>query len=227
MSSLPFTTAQFLDVFRRYNESVWPGQWLLNLLAIVAVGAALAGGRSASKIATGIVAALWIWMGAVYHLTFFRAINPAALAFGSLFIIEGLLIAWFGVVRSSVRFDQRPNSATPVGLALIAYALVVYPLVGYALGHRYPSSPTFGVPCPTTIFTLGVLLLAPPPRLRVLIVIPVLWGVVGFTAAVKLGMWEDYGLLIAAVLATAVVFGQRSGPHEIATDQRAVAAAAG
>lgn len=226
MLSLPFTFAQFLDVFRRYNESVWPAQWLLNLLAIIAVGAALAGGRTASKIATGIVATLWVWMGAVYHLTFFRTINPAALAFGSLFIIEGLLIAWFGVVRSSVRFDQRPNSATPVALALIVYGLVVYPLIGFALGHRYPSGPTFGVPCPTTIFTIGVMLLAQPPRTRSLIVIPALWGVVGFTAALTLGMWEDYGLLIAAVLATSLVFGQRSRPREITTDQPAVATAA-
>jgi hypothetical protein len=153
MLSLPFTIEQFFDVFRRYNEGVWPAQWLLNLLAIAVVGAAVAGGRVASKIAGGIVAVLWIWMGAVYHLAFFRAINPAALAFASLFLVEGLLIAWFGVVRSSVRFDGRTSPATPVGFAPIVYALAVYPLIGYALGHRYPSGPTFGVPCPTTIFT--------------------------------------------------------------------------
>lgn len=227
MLSLPFTVEQFLDVFRRYNESVWPAQWLLNLLAIIAVGAAVAGGRGASKIASGIVAALWIWMGAVYHLAFFRAINPAALAFGSLFLIEGILIAWAGVVRSSVRFNERTSSTSRIGFALVVYALAVYPLIGYALGHRYPSAPTFGVPCPTTIFTLGLMLLVPPPRPRFLIIIPALWGVVGFAAALKLGMWEDYGLLIAAILATALVLGQRSGRREVATDQRTVAAAAG
>jgi len=27
----------------------------------------------------------------------------------------------------------------------------IYPAVGFPLGHRYPSWPTFGVPCPTTI----------------------------------------------------------------------------
>ena len=227
MLSLPFNMTQFLDVFRRYNESVWPAQWLLNLLAIVAVGAAVVGGRGASKIASGIVASFWLWMGAVYHLTFFRAINGAAIVFGSLFLIEGILIAWGGVARPSLHFDERTNPASRVGFALIVYALIAYPLMGYAFGHRYPSAPTFGVPCPTTIFTLGLMLLARPPRPRFLIVIPALWGVVSFAAARDLGMWEDYGLLIAAVLATALVIAQRSGPREAATDQQAAAVVAG
>ena len=34
---LPFTTDQFLDVLRRYNEAVWPAQWALLLLEVGAV----------------------------------------------------------------------------------------------------------------------------------------------------------------------------------------------
>jgi hypothetical protein len=215
---------QFLDVFRRYNESIWPGQWLMNLLAIVAVVAAVRGGRGASRVAGGIVAALWMWMGAVYHMVFFRPINPAALLFGSAFLIEGVMIAWLGVARPMLRFEVRRNAATFLGFALIVYALVAYPLVGYALGHRYPSAPTFGVPCPTTIFTFGLMLLSPPPRLRSLIFIPACWAVVGGVAAIRLGMWEDFGLVAAAVVATIVVLVQRSGPRGVPAGHHAVAA---
>jgi hypothetical protein len=39
--------------------------------------------------------------------------------------------------------------------------MVVYPLLGIRFGHSYPRAPLFGVaPCPTTIFTFGLLLWA-------------------------------------------------------------------
>jgi hypothetical protein len=211
--SLPFTLDQFFDVFRRYNESVGAGVLLLNGLAVLAVVAALRGGRGPSRVASGILAALWVWMGAVYHLWFFRPINPAAVAFGVIFLVEGILIAWFGLVRGTLRFDSRTGGATFVGLAMGAYALFIYPLIGYAIGHQYPAAPSFGVPCPTTIFTFGLLLLCPAPRLRSVIIIPAAWAVVGGIAAVRLGMWEDLGLVLAAIVATIIFFAQRTEPR--------------
>jgi hypothetical protein len=150
-----------------------------------------------------------MWTGVVYHLMYFRTINSAALMFGAAFVIEGALIIWFGVLRSRLRFEPGRNSATAIGLLFVVYAIVVYPLIGYALGHRYPSTPTFGVPCPTTIFTFGLLLLTPAPRLRFMAVIPAAWALLGFIAAIQLGMWEDLGLVLAAIVATGFVLFDR------------------
>ena len=207
--NLPFTIDQFLDVFRRYNETVWPLQWILNALAVAGVVAALKGGRKATPVAVGILAALWIWVGVVYHLAFFRAINPAATIFGALFVLEGILIGWLGLGRRAITFEGRSNASTVIGIGLVAYALIFYPLLGAALGHRYPSAPTFGVPCPTTIFTFGLTLMAAAPRSRVLILIPAAWSLLGLSAALQLGMWEDVGLVVAAIIATLFALFQR------------------
>jgi len=197
--TLPFTIDQFADVFRAYNESIWPAQWILNALALVSLAAAFAGRRRASQIASLVLAVLWVWTGLVYHARFFRVINPAAIVFAAAFVLQGLMIGWFGVVKEAVRFAARRNAATAVGSLLITYALVVYPLIGRAIGHRYPAAPTFGVPCPTTIFTLGLFLLAAPALPRMLLIIPVAWAVVGLSAVLQLGMWEDWGLPVAAI----------------------------
>lgn len=85
-------------------------------------------------------------------------------------------------------------------------ALVGYPIVGFLVGHRYPAAPTFGVPCPTTIFTLGLLLWSTGPLARRLTVVPVLWAIVGTSAAVNLGMTEDLGLFVAALCAVLFIF---------------------
>jgi hypothetical protein len=197
----PFSLSQFLDVFHRYNDAVWPAQAILVCLAIVAIVAALSTGRRRSKVTSAVLAVLWIWTGVVYHYVFFREINPAAMLFAIAFVVEGALLVWLGVVRTSLRFEARPGWPTVIGGATMLYALVGYPLIGLALGHRYPAAPTFGAPCPTTIFTFGLLMWATPPRARAVVVIPTLWSIVALFAAVRFGMWEDLGLAAATCVA--------------------------
>ena len=50
------------------------------------------------------------------------------------------------------------------------------------------TGPLFGVaPCPTTIFTIGMLLLARGGWVVWLSIIPLLWSLVGLAAALQLG----------------------------------------
>lgn len=217
---VPFTVEQFLEVFRRYNDAVWPAQWVLYALGIAVVVLAFRSTPEAGRVVSGILAALWLWMGVVYHLTFFRVINPAAVVFGIAFIAEAALFAWLGAWRGRLSFRARRDLAAVVGGLFVLYALVVYPLLGYALGHRYPVAPTFGLPCPTVIFTFGLLLCTDAPVPRSVLLVPVLWAAVGTSAAVQLGMREDFGLLAAAVVGTWVVLGHGHGAHDRAHERR-------
>ena len=64
----------------------------------------------------------------------------------------------------------------------------------------------FGVaPCPTTICTFGLLLLAAGPVPLWLIAIPVIWAGIGSTAAILLAVREDLGLLVWCVLAAGLL----------------------
>jgi hypothetical protein len=201
--TLPFTSEQFFDVFRRYNLAVWPAQWLLYALALCAVVFAARGGARVGRYAALVLALLWLWMGMAYHITFFSTVNPAATVFGLLFVVEGGLLILASVAGRRLSFRARLDADGVLGVLLLAYALLFYPLFGGALGHRYPASPTFGLPCPTTIYTFGLLLWAARPVPRAVLAVPVLWALVGTLAVVKLGVWEDLGLPVAAALATA------------------------
>ena len=196
--ALPFTAADFFAVFARYNTAVWPAQLLL---LGVALWICVAVARGAWRRATlGLLAALWVWMAVGYHLRFFAAINPAARIFAILFLAAAGLLAWAALARREL--GPRPTGPRRIaGWSLVAYALVLYPLLGLADGQRYPAFPTFGLPCPTTLFTLGVLLLLSASTPRVLFVPPLLWAAVGTSAAVGLGVVEDLGLAAGGVLA--------------------------
>src|SRR5678815_5669775 len=68
--------------------------------------------------------------------------------------------------------------------------------------------PTFGVPCPTMIFTAGMLMLATLRSWR-LSIVPVIWSLIGGSAAFLLGVRADYGLPIAGI-ALAIFSTQKS-----------------
>lgn len=194
---LPFTTNQFLEVFANYNNAIYPAQWVLILAALAAVIFTLS--RNLKKLAVIILAILWKWAGIVYHLMFFTRINGAAFFFGFLFILQSLIFVYFGAIKGAVRFLPRFNARGIAGLFCIIYALVVYPFFNEVGGHRYPLSPSFGVPCPVTIFTFGLLMWTDLKVPLQMLAIPFLWIIIAFSAVIFLGMYEDVGLLGAGL----------------------------
>lgn len=205
---LPFTRDQFLTVFAEYNAAIWPAQILAYGLGAVAI---LALARRRAGMASGILAVLWLWTGIAYHWVFFAAINPAAFVFGAAFVVQGLLFLG-GAGRRALTFGCVPGWRKGLGAVLIAYAMVVYPLAGWLAGHHYPAMPMFGVtPCPLTIFTFGVLAFASDPIPTRLLVVPVLWSLVGGSAAVLLGIPQDWMLPAAGLAAVLAVLKGRHG----------------
>ena len=161
---LPFTADQFFDVFRRYNEAVWPAQIALNAVALMAAFAAYRTNarrsRMWARVAIVLLAGLWLWTGTVYFKMFFVTITPAGQIFGSFFIAEAavlLLCAW----EMGPRLEPVSRASLAVSGFILVYALLLYPIAGIAAGQRYPALPTFGAPCPLTIFTFGFLTIFP------------------------------------------------------------------
>ena len=193
----PFTTEEFLDVFKQYNQDVWPAQIAFVLLALLCVYFIIGHKTYKTRIVTSILAFFWLWMGLVYHLLFFATINPAAYLFAGLFMVQGILFFILGVLREPLSISH-PTINIWAGFVLIAYALLIYPIIGYYAGHGYPFSPTFGLPCPTTIFTFGIILLTGQKWPISLMIIPLAWSILSLSAALYLGMYEDIGLFLAA-----------------------------
>lgn len=206
---MPFDSAQFLEVFARYNAAVFPAQIVLPIAALVAVRLATRGDRASSKTTAAILGMLWLWMGVVYHWLFFSQINGAAVAFGGLFVLQSFVFIYAGVIGKEISF-HRPSGVTGmIGTTFLIYALIVYPLIGMAVGHPFPYSPTFGLPCPTTIFTFGLLLRSARKVPFYVLAIPLVWSLLGASAAYSFGIWEDLGLLVAGGVATWFLVGDR------------------
>jgi hypothetical protein len=198
---MPFTTEQFMEVFRSYNTAINPLHFLMTMLSIVCIGMIIRKDRFAVSGSLLILGLMWLINGISYHIMFFSRINPIAKVFGGMFILEAVAVMVLAVM--SVRQPQVKLSLARriAGWSLVFYGVIIYSVIGWLLGHRYPAAPMFGVaPCPTVIYTLGLLLILPKKICLPVFIIPLLWVVVGSFAAFKLGMREDLGLLIAGLV---------------------------
>jgi uncharacterized membrane protein YhhN len=201
--ALPFTPNQFFGVFAEYNRVFWPAVVILWLATAGAIAAAWRAPSTRSRPLTFVVAALWMWSAVAYHARLFTRINPTAWLFAALFVVEAALLMWAGF-RRHIDYFSSTGWTRRIGNWLAVYALA-YPFLAMAGGHPYPATPTFGVPCPTTIVTIAALLTAARGVPVWLTVIPALWALIGGSASFLLGVPTDYVLLASGfVLVVAV-----------------------
>lgn len=203
---MPFSREQFFSVFETYNSAVYPLQVVFVGLGIFCIFLLLRGSRSFFP--GWLLIFFWFWSGISYHLIFFTSINPAAYLFASLFVVQAvLLLLW--IIRKKPEFDYKPDSRHLLGIFLMLFGLIFYPFIGFFFESYVSRIISLGLPCPTTIFTFGLLLLTKvKPPLYVLL-IPNIWVLVGTMAAVNLEIYQDFSLIIAAGMADYYLFRSR------------------
>jgi len=197
---LPFSQQQFYDGFTAYHHALWAAPYLLNALALAMVLLLWRAPERAGRWVSLGLAGLWAWQALAYHLAFFWAVNPAAPFFAGVALAASAAFLAVGVLRPGLRFQPGRRRSAWAGLLLVVFALLVYPAIGEWQGPGYPAAPSFGLPCPTTLFTFGILLMAVPPPPRLAVIAPLLWASIGSVAAWALDVVQDFGLFVAVAL---------------------------
>jgi hypothetical protein len=211
---LPFSHDAFLDLFAAYNLALWPAAAVLWVATAWVFFTWVRSGHVGGRTLFTLLAVHWAWSGIAYHWFFFRRINPAAVMFAAMFLIQAGVFARLALT-SRGRAVAAGGPRGVIGIGLVAYGLI-YPLVGLGLGLEYPRMPVFAVPCPTLLVTAGWLVTsAGVPRASR--IIPVIWAIVGSSAAFTLGIRGDLALVVAGgVLAldmlSPTAFGERPVP---------------
>ncbi len=207
--NVPFTQDQFFDVLGAYNSELWPFVLALWIVSVVVVIRLYRQPVSSGPIVTMLLAVHWAWTALAYHAAFFTTINPAASAFAAMSLLEAALLIWSGLLRHRLHWSAIRSRWQVVAWMLVVYGLL-YPVIARAEGHAFPRLPTFGVPCPTTILTIGLLIAADQPMPRLLAVIPITWAIIGGQAAFLFGVRTDLMLLASGIIMLVYIFGSRS-----------------
>jgi hypothetical protein len=201
---LPYTAEVLFASFGSYNQSLWPAQLLAVALALVAILLVLRPVGHGRRAILALLAAAWLWVGIGYHALHFATLNFAAPVYAGLFVIQGLVFAW-EAARGARTFRFRPDVMGLSGLAIMLAGLIVWPLAD-ALGHGWPGARLVGLaPAPTSVFTLGLLLLLDGRTPVRLVLIPLLWTLVAGATGWVLGIPQDLALPIIGLAGVGLI----------------------
>lgn len=199
---IPFSRDIFLGVVAQHNALLWPLHVLAISLGLAVLYLAFRPSSRLSRFPALFVIAAWLETGSLYYGVHFTPLNWAAWLSAGLFVTQGLLLAWFGLIRTRLRLRFDGTLPAWAGVGFIVISIAVYPIVGFVSGIGFNAIPVIGIdPGPTVLFTLGVLLLTENRTPFVLTIIPFIVAWVGATAGWLIGLPADL-LLPPAALAT-------------------------
>ena len=108
-----------------------------------------------------------------------------------------------------------PTRARLIGLALLALAIPLYPLLASVTGRPWSEAEIFGIaPDPMAIGTLGFLLLARSRRRMLRLPIPLLWCAASSVTLLALGAPAFWVPVMAAAMAFFALFRPGPAQHE-------------
>ena len=199
---LMFSSRTYYRMLERHNEAVWPAQ-------ILALGAGLAillllrrDTAPRGRIIAVVLAALWAWTSWSFLWERYGVINRAAAIAAPAFALEASALVWVGAVRDRLHFTVGRDPAALLSLTMLVGALVLYPLLPTLFGRPWRQAEVFGLaPDPTTVATVGLLLLARCRHRWMLLVVPLLWCAVSAATLYALGAAEAVVPAAAAVVA--------------------------
>jgi Family of unknown function (DUF6064) len=214
---LLFSPRTYYRLLERYNEALWPAQILALGVGLGIFGLLRRPGEWRGRLIAAILAMLWGWIGWAFLWKRYATINWAAIYLVPLFALQVLLLLWTGVVRPRLVFRSGRQVAGLLGTALLFLSLALYPIIAPVSGRPWRQAEIFGVaPDPTTIATLGVLLLSGGQTRWELLAVPVLWCLISGATLWALRSPEAWVPPLAALLAIAVSIRRQRKPDESA-----------
>lgn len=206
---LMFAPRTYWRLFELQNQALWPMPVLTTLIFLAVGLGLLRRSDTALRAGTAALALCWALVAWSFLLQRYAAINPAATVSAGVFAVQALgLLVLSGA--SSLRTTAHPLRCG-IGLGLLAWALLLYPLHAMVAGRSLVQAEVFGfAPDPTAIGSLGLLLCANARGrfarglLGALQGVAVAWCVVSAATLWTMGSQQGWVPLIAAVIALAV-----------------------
>jgi hypothetical protein len=195
------TLERFLNYASRYNQDLYPAQYLMLGLGLIAILMVFFRTERSSRFISAILAFFYGWIGLQFYMVYFKEFMPIPFVFAILFIVQALIFILEGTVRNRISFRFKADLYGLTGALLIFYSIFGYQALEYIIGRGYPEILAFGMfPCPTVIFSLGILLWTEKKFPPYILIFPIINALSGFIPAFMIGIIEDIGLIISGLI---------------------------
>ena len=180
-----------------YNVSIFPMQIITLVIAVILTCLLFV---RPSTIVSKLIK-IYLSFTFVWFVLMFPFEGVFKIGFGLVHIVIAILF-FIDIFTAKIEFKFPETSGKRYFmLFLIFSAFALYPLIEYMSGHLYPKILLFGVaPCPTTIFSLALLIGAVPKVgkiIFILLIFPAIFS--GLSVPIMLGVWADLLLLVSGI----------------------------
>jgi len=156
---LMFSPGVYYRLFELENRRLWPYQIVALLAGIAAIALLVRSTARSRRTAIAAFAGAWGVCGWVYFHESYATIHTYANAFAWLFFAQAAAL----LLQVALGTERRTHPASPAveraGIALAAFAILVLPLLTYALGRPFAQAESFALmPDPTALATVGMLI---------------------------------------------------------------------
>lgn len=168
---VPYTKEVLGSIVYEYQEYFFPLSIVFIFLALWIVYTIWKSENKYNGFVVGILSFFWIWIGAIYEIKYYSTINWFGLYIGYVFILQALLLLWFGFVKKQIIFIKNK-----ISLILSLTLILCYPLVELLKGIHYFEISIIGMlPSISVVFSLLILFMNTKKRVKTLFVIPLVW----------------------------------------------------
>jgi len=194
---------QWWEIIRAYGTAVWPAQAVFFLGAVLLVLlVCLKPGRTVDTLTRLYLGLSLGWVGIVFFLVLGKRL-AGNWFFGPLFTIAAILFL-VDLFRRKMQFHLPTVVWQRRATVALASAVLCYPVVSMALGHRFPGVIVPGShPCPSTALAFILLTTALPCVNKVTYVILLFWAI-PFPPVIqipKYGVYEDAIMFVVGLYA--------------------------
>jgi len=176
---LPLSRETYQGLFALYNVRFSPAFAAGLMLGVASLGVVLRRQATGARILLAGFGLSWLWIAWAFHLQTLGPLVWAAELFALLFALQSGLLLAVALLPLQLPGPVRPSSPSWLGYAMLAMAVLLYPLAGLAANRNFPGLELFGTaPDPTAVATLAVGTLLPKRLALLLIPIPAFWCLV-------------------------------------------------
>jgi hypothetical protein len=199
---LLFSARVYYRLIEAHNAALWPAQLVALALGLVLVFVAVRAPPPAARIAGVLLGLAWLWVAWSFLWERYATINWAMTYIAPVFALQGAALIAVGLTGDRL-VPAATGALRRAAVALLAAAVVLYPLIAPALGRPWGEAEVFAVmPDPTAAATLAYLALA--RRGGWLMIVPALWCALSSETLALLGA-PDFFVPAAFALAAIVL----------------------
>jgi len=218
-SFLLFSPRTYHRLFELYNLAIWPAQVAGIAIGLAIVALMIGHWQHRSRIIAGLLALAWLWVAWAFLYQRYTQINWVAPWIAAAFALQALLLVALSIT-GRLEFEPAGGMRFAVATALVAIAVIGYPLLAPLFGRPWTTAEVFGIaPDPTAIATVIVLATVRGATRWLLLAIPLLVCALG--ALTQRAMGEPEAFVVAGAALLGVALGSRLGAPTLIARRRA------